>query len=114
MNPDEFPHFEIELRSECATLFHNSFRQLWPLDYKHGDVQRKTNRAIRKQLTDTKSGLTNREASRTMQGLINALERMFNLGQFSPVLPVEEIANAKKLRQQRKSCDRLGKKNDAN
>src|SRR2546428_6477677 len=94
MNPDELPHFEIEFQKgklyqirsvNCGDDYETRRR-----------VAENQIARLRKQLT-AKSGLTNPKRRHHAKE-INALERRFNLGRYSPVVQVEDANKDKRLK----------------
>ena len=108
MNPDEFPHFEIEFQNgklsqirsvNCGDDYETRRR-----------VAEKQIERLRKQLTE-KEGLTNRERRHHAKE-INALERTFNLGRFSPVVQVEDANKDKRVKAIEKELIRQARRID--
>ena len=108
MTVDEFPHFEIEFQNgklsqirsvNCGDDYETRRR-----------VAEKQVERLRKQLT-AKGGLTNR-ARRHRAKEINALERTFNLGRFSPVVQVKDANKHKRAKAKEKELKRQARKFD--
>ena len=108
MNPDEFPHFEIQFQKgklsqircvNCGDDYGMRRR-----------VAEKQIERLRKQLTAT-SGLTNRERRHRAKE-INALERTFDLGSYSPGVQVQDAKKDKKLKATEKKLSWQARKFD--
>jgi hypothetical protein len=108
MTVDEFPHFEIEFQNgklskirsvNCGDDYETRRR-----------VAEKQIERLRKQLTE-KEGLTNRERRHHAKE-INALERTFNLGRFSPVVQVEDANKDKRVKAREKELIRQARRID--
>ena len=111
MNPDEFPHFEIEFDSKGKLFQIRSVNCGDDYETRRRIAENQIER-LRKQLTG-KSGLTTRERRRLAKE-INALERRFNLERYSPVAEMDDErkqrrhkATGKKLQWLAKKVDRI-------
>jgi hypothetical protein len=107
MTVDEFPHFEIEFQN-------GKLSQIRSVNCDDDETRRrvaeKQIERLRKQLTE-KEGLTNRERRHHAKE-INALERTFNLGRFSPVVQVEDANKDKRVKAREKELIRQARKID--
>jgi hypothetical protein len=108
MTIDEFPHFEIEFQNgklsqirsvNCGDDYETRRR-----------VAEKQIERLRKQLTATE-GLTNPERRHHAKE-INALERTFNLGRYSPVTEMDDKRKQRRLKAEGKKLRWLARKAD--
>jgi len=108
MNPDEFPHFEIEFENGKLSKIRSV--NCGDDNETRRRVAEKQIERLRKQLT-AKEGLTNRERHHHAKE-INALERTFKLGRFSPVVQVVGANEDKRGKAKEKELIRLARRID--
>jgi hypothetical protein len=108
MTGDEFPHFEIEFDPKGKS---SGIRPVnCGEDYETKRSLAKTEIERRKQLAGA-SGLTNQKRRRLAKE-INALERTFNLGRYSPVAEIDDKRKERRLKAEEKKLQRLAKNKD--